>query len=207
MKRKIMILLLVLLVTGCSVVRIDTENIDNILNVILTKDNKLYNQIGQGYKYYLPGGVSYIESDDRNDILYCNGIYYYLYVDAVSYYHKVKFDYEENKDAYYFKSLSKEFGFKHDGYIEIIEKNNLFYLKFMYNYAKIEAIIKKENINETVLNASYILSTIKYNHDIVELMLNDDYFTNKTGKYNDYNTKEDSGKFVLEKESTDNKIE
>ena len=35
----------------------------NILNVILTKDNKLYNQVGQGYKYYLPGGVTYIDSD------------------------------------------------------------------------------------------------------------------------------------------------
>jgi len=202
MKKKIMILLLILLVTGCSVVRIDTENIDNILNVILTKDNKLYNQIGQGYKYYLPGGVSYIESDDRNDILYCNGIYYYLYVDAVSYYHQVKINYKETKDAYYFKLLSKEDGFKQDGYIEITKKDNLYYLKFIYNYAKIEAIVKEEDINDTVLNASYILSTIKYNHDIVKLMLNDDYFTNKTGKYNDYNTKEDSGKFVLEKEST-----
>jgi len=203
MKKKLLILLLVLLVTGCSIVRIDTDNIDNILNVILTKDNKLFNQIGQGYKYYLPAGVSYIDSDDLNDILYCNGVYYYLYVDAVSYYHKVKIDYKENKDAYYFKLLSKDDGFKHDGYIEIIEDGNLYHLNFVYNYAKIESIVKKENLNDTVLNASYILSTIKYNYDIVKLMLNDDYFTNKTGKYNDYNAKADSGKFVLEKENTD----
>ena len=32
-------------------------------------------------------------------------------------------------------------------------------------------------------------------------MLEDDYFTNKTGKYDDYDTKEESGKFTLEKET------
>ena len=69
MRKKILLFLALLLLTGCSIVRIDTSSIDNILNVILTKNNKLYNQIGQGYKYYLPGGVSYIDSDDLNDIL------------------------------------------------------------------------------------------------------------------------------------------
>ena len=75
MKRIILVLVALLILTGCSVVRIETSNIDNILNVILTKNNKLYNQIGQGYKYYLPGGVTYIDSDGLNDVLYCNGVY------------------------------------------------------------------------------------------------------------------------------------
>ena len=63
MKKIMLFLFLLLFVTGCSIVRIDTSSIDNILNVILTKDNKLYNQVGQGYKYYLPSGVTYIDSD------------------------------------------------------------------------------------------------------------------------------------------------
>ena len=151
---KLLIFFLILVVTGCSVVRIDTSSIDNILNVILTKDNKLYNQVGQGYKYYLPGGVTYIDSDDLNDILYCNGTYYYLYIDAISYY-----------------------------------------------YDKIDMMVDKSELNNAVLNSSYILSTIKYNHNIVELLLEDDYFTNKTGKYNNYNSKGDSEKFVLEKDN------
>ena len=33
-------------------------------------------------------------------------------------------------------------------------------------------------------------------------MLEDDYFTNKTGKYDDFNSKEESEKFILEKENT-----
>ena len=202
MKKIILIFSLILILTGCSIVRIDTSSIDNILSVILTKNNKLYNQIGQGYKYYLPGGVSYIDSDDSNDILYCNGTYYYLYINTISYYYNTKIKYEKNKDAYYSKEILTKDGFKYDGYIEIVEKDGLYHLEFVYNYAKIEAIVDEDDLNDTVLNASYILSTIKYNKNIIKIMLDDDYFTNKTGKYNDYTTNEDSGNFKLEKENT-----
>lgn len=202
MKKTILVFLAILILTGCSVVRIDTSSIDNILNVILTKDNKLYNQIGQGYKYYLPGGVSYIDSDDLNDILYCNGTYYYLYIDAVSYYYDIEEDYKEKSDLYYSKKISSKDGFKYSGYIEITKKDELYYVEFVYNHSKIETVVDDSHLNEAILNASYILSTIKYNKDIVELKLEDDYFTNKTGKYNNYNSSGDNGKFVLEKENT-----
>lgn len=201
MKKAIIIFLLVIVVSGCSIVRIDTGNIDNILNVVLSKNNTLFNQVGQGYKYYLPGGVTYIDSDDLNDILYSNGTYYYLYVDAINYYYQTEVEYEENSGAYYSRFISPEDGFKYSGYIEINEKDGLYYLEFVYNYAKIEAVVEKSDLNNAVLNSSYILSTIKYNYKIVELMLEDDYFTNKTGKYNNYNTKDSSGKFQLEKEN------
>lgn len=199
MKKIILFLTFLLVLTGCSAVRIDTKSIDNILNVILTKNNKLFNQVGQGYKYYLPGGVTYISSDDLNDILYCNGTYYYLYVDAISYYYNNKISYEEKPDLYYSKFISDKDGFKYQGYLQIEEKNDLYYLEFFYNYAKIEAVVPKDKINDTVLNASYILSTIKYNYNVVELMLQDDYFINKTGKFNNYNSKDNSEKFQLEK--------
>ena len=73
----------------------------------------------------------------------------------------------------------------------------MYYVEFFYNYAKIEAIVNYENLNDTVLNASYILSTIKYNTNTIELMLNDDYFTNRAGKYNEYSSNEDSDKFQI----------
>ncbi len=201
MKKILLILLTLLLFTGCSIVRIDTSSIDNILNVILTKDNTLFNQVGQGYKYYLPSDVTYIESDGLNDILYSNGTYYYLYVDAISYYYKVSNNYSESKDVYYSKVFDPKDGFKKSGYLEIKEENDMYYLNFIYNYAKIEAVVKKEELNNAVLNSSYILSTIKYNKDIVELMLKEDYFTNKTGKLKEYDNTSASEKFVLEKEN------
>ncbi|MCI6156046.1 MAG: hypothetical protein MR674_05065, partial [Erysipelotrichaceae bacterium] len=83
----------------------------------------------------------------------------------------------------------------------ILEKDELYYIEFFYNYALIEAVVPKEKLNDTILNSSYILSTIKYNYDIVKLMLEDDYFINKTGKYNNYNSKSDSEKFKLESEN------
>lgn len=201
MKKIILIFLLTLVLTGCSVVRIDTSDIDNIVNVVLSKNNKLYNQVGQGYKYYLPGGVSYIDSDELNDILYCNGNYYYLYIDAINYYYQTNMKYTEDDSVYYSRNIDMKDGFAHSGYLEITEEEGLYHIEFVYNYAKIEAVVEKKDLNDVILNSSYILSTIKYNYSIVELMLNEEYFTNKTGKYDDYDINEDSGKFELEKEN------
>ena len=88
--KKIVVLICILFLTGCSIVRIDTKSIDNTIDVVLSKNNTLYNKVGKGYKYYIPRGVTYIESSDFNDKLYCNGNYYYLYIDAVSYYNKIE---------------------------------------------------------------------------------------------------------------------
>ena len=106
MKKIILILLSVFLFTGCTVVRIDTDSIDNTINVVLSKDNKLYNRVGKGYKYYIPRGVSYIDTDEFNDKLYSNGNYYYLYIDAISYYYKKKVDFKEDSNAYYSRKIS-----------------------------------------------------------------------------------------------------
>ena len=192
--KKILIFILVLFVSGCTVVRIDTSNIDTIVNVILSTDNDLYNHVGSGYKYYIPRGVSYIDTDDLNDKLYSNGSYYYLYVDVISYTNGVKFEYEEKENIYYSRKISQEDGFAASGYLEISEgKNGLYHINFLYNYARIETLVEKENLNLAVLNSAYILSTIKFNTDVIDLMLDDDYFTNKEEKYEVFSKNEDSG--------------
>lgn len=188
--KKTMILFLCLMLTGCTVVRINTESIDNILSVVLSKENDLYNQVGKGYKYYVPRGVSYIDTDELNDKLYSNGIYYYLYIDAVSYFYQSDIEYKENKDAYYSKKIEG----KKQGYLEITKENDKYRIEFVYNYARIEALVSKEEIENVVLNASYILSTVKFNDNIIELMLHEDYFTNKEEKYDLFASKNDAEK-------------
>ena len=187
MKKLIILALVTVILTGCTVVRIDTDNIDNIVNVVLSKDNDLYNRVGKGYKYYVPRGVSYIDTSDLNEKLYSDGHYYYLYIDAISYYHKKELDYKEKKDVYYSKKL--EFNNK-DGYLEIKKEDNLYYIQYMYNYAKIEALVPRNLVETVVLNATYMLSTVKFNNNVIELMLDNNYFTDREEQYDIFSAKE-----------------
>ena len=198
--KKIVVLICILFLTGCSIVRIDTKSIDNTIDVVLSKNNTLYNKIGKGYKYYIPRGVTYIESSDFNDKLYYNGNYYYIYIDTVSYYNNIKTNIEKNQNLYYYKRISKK-NFKYDGYVKIEKLDSFYKIEFVYNYARFEALVDKENLNQTVLNASYILSTIKFNKQIVELSLDEDYFTNKEEKYSNFTNDGKITKFDLNVET------
>lgn len=186
MKKIIICLISLLIFTGCTVVRIDTENIDNIIDVVLSKDNKLYNRIGKGYEYYVPRGVSYIDTVDLNDRLYSNGYYYYLYIDIISQYNRIDVKYEKNENAYYSRVIDLN---DKKGYVEINKVDDMYLIEFIYNYAKIETLVNEKDINDVILNSTYILSTIKFNNNVIKLMLNNDYFTNKEEKYDKFASK------------------
>ena len=154
--KKMLLLACLLLLCGCSVVRIDTNSVDNIVSVILSKNNDLYNQIGKGYKYYVPRGVSYIDTADYNDVLYSNGNYYYLYIDIISYYHNISKEYVVDPDAYYSRKIDIN---GKQGYLEINQQDNgRYFIEFMYNYSKIEVLADRDDINDIVLNTSYIIN-------------------------------------------------
>lgn len=178
--KKLVSLLLLIVVTGCTAVRIDTSNPENIVDVVLSKDNALYNHIGKGYKYYIPRGVTYIDTVEFNDKLYSDGDYYYLYIDAISYYYQKEVKYEKSSDSYYFKEIDVN-GKK--GYVDIKPKGDKYLIDFMFNYAHVESLVDKEKINSVILNSSYILSTVKFNNNVIRIMLNEDYFRYKEEKF------------------------
>ena len=180
MKKLLILMMITIILTGCTVVRIDTSNIDNIINVVLSKDNTLYNRVGKGYKYYIPRGVSYIDTIDLNEKFYSEGVYYFLYIDAVGYFHSREVDYEINEDAYYSRKID---AMGKEGYVEITEKDGLYYVQFMYNFAKIEAVTTYAKLADVILNASYMLSTVQFNDNVIELMLNDEFFTSREESY------------------------
>ena len=190
--KKVILIICLLLVSGCSIVRIDTSSIDNIVSIVLSKENNLYNQIGKGYKYYIPRGVSYISTSDYNDTLYSDGIYYYLYVDIVSYYYNKEVTYTENPDSYYSKIFNID---SKKAYLEINKENSKYLIEFWYNYSKIEAICDLEDINDIVLNASYILSTFKFNNNVIKTVL-DDTFLVADEKYDMFESKKQTDDFL-----------
>ena len=193
MKKIVLLLLTTLILTGCTVVRMDTSNPDVIIDIVLSKPNTLYNTVGKGYKYYKPRGVIYLDTNELNDKLYSNGNYYYLYVDVISYYYKKDVEYEENKDAYYSRIIDFD---GRNGYVEINKVGDKYLVEFMYNYSKIESMVDEEDINEVILNSSYILSTIKYNAKVIKIMLNDDFLTNQEEKYDIFTPKKKINDFV-----------
>ena len=202
--KKILIVLLVILSSGCTIVRIDTNSTDNIINVVLSKENKLYNQIGRGYKYYIPKGVSYIDTNDTNDKLYSNGIYYYLYIDVINYYNNKEYEIPNNKNHYYFKQINVN---DKKGYVDIVEEDGKYLIKFVYNYAILEAKVDKKQINEVILNASYILSTVKFNDNIVELLMNGDFLKQRDEEYDLFKSKGDNSSFLKYEEDEESSIE
>lgn len=193
MKKIILLMVTCLLITGCTVVRIDTSSINNIIGVILEKDNTLYNHVGKGYKYYIPRGINYIDTVGLNDVLYSNGNYYYLYIDAPGYLNNIDITYEENKNLYYSKNIDTNGKL---GYLEIKEVDGKYLIKFVYNYASFETLVDKKSINEVITNASYILSSIKYNDKIIALALDKDYFINREEQYKEFVSKGNSGNFL-----------
>lgn len=164
---------LILLFTGCTIVRIDTSDINNTVDIVLSKNNNLYNKVGKGYQYYIPKGVVYLSTNAYNDILYSNNNNYYLYIDIISQFYGKEQPYQINEQAY----ISKEININDkSGYLEInIQEDGNYYVEFMYNYSKIETIVSKNDLKNTILYSSYILSTVKFNDNVIKLMLDDEF--------------------------------
>lgn len=168
--KKILILLLALLLTGCKITKLTDDYEKNIANILGSRKN-LANVAAKGYKYYLPTGVRLEKQVEYNKILYTDGNYYFLYVDVISYYYKINKTYEINKNAYYSKLLNIN---NKQGYLEINKINDKYLIEMMYNYAKVEAIVEKHELNKTLIDISYILSNIKFNDKILSTIIGED---------------------------------
>jgi len=167
MKKLITILLFVILLTGCQ--NVNKSSADKIISNAVDSKKDYTNVVRVGYKYYKPSLMSIIESTEYNEVLRSNDKLYYLYIDVIGYYNKVKYNYVENELAYYSKSFSRD---NKEGYIEINElKDNQYLIEIVYNYAKIEVMVDKASINEAIAYASSIISSIKYNDVVINKKL------------------------------------
>ena len=168
----IVILLLVFVLTGCTSKKLNEMSIDEILSLGVTSNESLYNTNNIGYRYYLPRGFEIVEDRDNIQILKSNGIEYFLNVDLVSYYNKTEIEREyNNTEVYKYVPISYK---NKSGFLEIIQNNDYFLIKLVYNYAIIESQVKENEINETIMNMGYILSSIKYNDSVINNKFGED---------------------------------
>ena len=170
MKRLIVLLSIVaVLATGCSVYKLDNTNISKNIKILLSHKTNLHNVNYDGYRYYLPKGVSFVNKDSYNALLKdMNNNRYYMYVDVISYYHKKENDYEINNDSHYSQRLDYN---NKTGYVQIDEIDDKYFIQFVYNYVKIEAYVSKKNLTDSITNICYILRSVKFNDSVIESLI------------------------------------
>lgn len=198
-KKIVIVLICVLASIGCMAKDISNDNIDKNLDIILNSKIKNSNKNAIGYQYYLPSYISVRNVKDFNSELYSYGNTYYLYVDVVSYYHKVKNSYKVDKNAYISKKL--KYG-KKSGYLEVNEVKGKYYIEMMFNYAKVEAYVKKSDLVDSVSSMAYVLSSIKYNKNVIETLLGDSkYELGENETFNIFETKKNNNSNYLDWEN------
>jgi hypothetical protein len=204
MKKLIVLLSIVMLfVTGCSVTKLDDTDIGKNMKTLMSKKVNMYNVYYDGYKYYLPKGVSFIDKEDYNAILRDqNNNKYYLYVDAISYYHKIENDYKVNTDAHYSKKLEYN---KKTGYIQIDEVDSKYFIQFVFNYVKMEAYVDEKYLTDVVNNMCYILRSVKFNDTVLESLIGENVLDYKEEDYSLFKADSSKEDFldVVEREETD----
>lgn len=193
MKRLVVMLSLLTLITGCSLITIEEQSYEQIVDSILGNNSSLKNVSLEGYSYYLPKGVMLKKSNDYNSILYYNHKKMYLYVDAVSYYHKVESEYEEDSSNYVSIEINKDNKY---GYLEITKLEDYYFVEFMYNYAKIEANVSEEDLKKTITIMAYVLNSVKYNDNVLNTKIGENALDYNEETFNIFKPKREDGTFL-----------
>lgn len=201
-KRLVLLSILLLFVSGCSIKKLSTTDFVGNMDIILSEDAKLANSYFDGYKYYVPSSMRFVNKDDYNALLLDkNGNNYYLYVDAIGYYHKSKNTYKVDKDAYYSEKL--KYG-KKNGYIEINEYDDDYFVEMVFNYCKIEVYTPKKYLVSTIDNICYLLRSVDFNKKILESLIGENVLDYKEESFNIFESQAENNKSVLKFEDWQN---
>ena len=162
MKKKFLLIMVLLLCASCT--RVNDKNYDDIVMNVTRNNSNIYNTTSLGYKYYLPVGVSKVYDKDYNQKFKVNDTYMYLYVDIVSYYYKNNLNLSDSdiNNCYYYSPIKSDDN--KTGYVKITkEDDNKYFIKIVYNYAKIESYVNDYEISNILSYSMIILNSINYN--------------------------------------------
>jgi len=200
--KKILILSIFILLFSVGCTNIKNKELEDIINSKISSNynNKIFNIYHRGYQYYLPKKMGVKRINDTNEIITSDKYTYYLYLDLVSVIEEKNIPYE--KEANLYQNL--EFNYKNNqGYLKIKNLNDYYLVEIMYNYAKIEVIVDIEDINEVVNNSITILSTIKYNKDIIANLMEDNLLNYKDESLNLFDKITSEDNFIKYEEQYD----
>ena len=181
MKKVLILSALLILCIGCT--RIDnTDDYKVIIDDIIEENNISTNTASMGYKYYLPIGVKKVYDKDYNQIFKVNDTYMYLYVDVISYYYKnnLNLDDKDSSDCYYYYKINNN---NRNGYVKITKDKDKYFMKVVYNYAKIETYVEEYELADILSYSMIILNSINYNDNLIEKILQDDYYSSSFKEY------------------------
>ena len=172
--------MVLLLCIGCT--RID-NNYNDIIDSVTKNNSNIYNTTALGYKYYLPLGISKVYDKDYNQKFKINNTYMYLYVDIVSYYYKNNLNLDDNdsNNSYFYTRINSSDN--KTGYVKITKDDDKYFIKVVYNYAKIEAYVHEWEISDVLSYAMIILDSIEYNDKLIENILLDDHYSSSFKEY------------------------
>ncbi len=101
--------------------------------------------------------------------------------------------YKEDSNSYYSKKITSK-GSKKDGYLEINEVKGKYFVEAVYNYGKIEVYTSKSHLNNTLINLSQVLSSLKYNDKVLATIIGDNVLNYKEETFNIFTTKKEYNK-------------
>lgn len=181
MKKIFILLALIFFVTGCGLKQEkDLEKIVN--NVLASEEKNLSNKNFSGYKYYLPRGMILNNKLGYNSTFRYKSNNIYLYVDVISYYHKIKKEYKKVDGIYFSQILNYN---DKNGIINVkkTKNNDKYFVEIEYNYGKIEAYSNEKDLNGVIINSLSILKTIRFNDSVIDSLIGDNQIEYKEEKF------------------------
>lgn len=195
MKKVIVLLSIVLLLlTGCSVQQLHSSDLGSNIKMLLSEEVDLYNTFFDGYKYYVPKGMALVNKEQYNAVfLDKDANRYYMYIDIISYYHKTQNTYMIDENIHYSNKLDYN---GRTGYINIEKIDDMFYVQFMFNYAKMEAYVSEEDLTSVVNNMCCILRTVKFNDNVLESLIGDNVLSYQEEDFTLFETDKSKNDFL-----------
>ena len=194
MKKILIILLLaVFLITGCDIYKINYSSVSEMIDTILYKETKLTNINFEGYSFYLPRGTKIVDKRDYNLKIKGDNYYYYLYVDTIAYHYKTHNQFNIDKNSFYNEELKN-----HDlfGYVDIKEVGDKYFVVIMYNYAKIEGYVPKDDLNLAFAYMCSILSSIEFNDKVIATYIDNDKIISQEESFDIFSSKNENDNFL-----------